>query len=203
MRKDEEAFLLVEEGKVNAPLIRLYRWDRLCLSLGHFQKEKENIKLPVVRRPTGGGALLHGWDLSFAIADLRESWGGTPSSIYRNISALLKEVFHNFGVDVGLGRFKGRYLDRFFCFWVPTLGELTYKRKKIVSVAMRTGKRAFLAHGSIYLNFDYKRASELLGVDEDLLRKRITSLKEMDINYTQFLTALCRTLRIIPACPDK
>ncbi len=189
MRRDEEFLLSLERGTA-FPGYRIYKWDRVCLSLGHFQKEKRFPNLPVVRRPTGGGALLHGWDLSFSIVDFKERWGGKPSSIYRNVSGLLRDVFASLGAQVSMERFKGRYLDRFFCFWVPTLGELTYRGRKIAAMAMRTQRRAFLLHGSVYTSFDYSAASRLIGVSEKLLRDRVVSLSDIGIGEEDFLTIL-------------
>ena len=190
MRRDEEALLSFEENPEPEPRFRLYRWDRVCLSLGHFQREKPFLKLPTVRRPTGGGALLHGWDLSFALVDLRERWGETPTRIYRRVANLFIEAFSNVGIEVKLERFKGRYLDNFYCFWVPTLGELTCEGRKVVSMAMRTLRRSFLVHGSIYTEFDYTRARNLLGIPEEVLRKRIVSLKELGVEERKFLSSL-------------
>ncbi|WP_457600215.1 lipoyl protein ligase domain-containing protein, partial [Hydrogenivirga sp.] len=143
MRRDEETLLSFEEDPKGSPLVRLYRWDRLCLSLGHFQREKPNIGLPTVRRPTGGGALLHGWDLSFSLVDSRERWGARPSEIYRRVAGIFIKTFGEIGFEVSLERFRGRYLDSFYCFWVPTLGELSHGGRKVVSLAMRTLRRSF------------------------------------------------------------
>lgn len=189
MRKDEELFLVAEES-LGGPFLRVYRWDRVCLSLGYFQKEKKNLSLPVVRRPTGGGALLHGWDVSFSLVDVKERWGGTSSAIYRGVSDIIGRAFESVGIKVRLERFRGAYLDRFFCFWVPTFGELTWSGKKLVSMAMRTGKRAFLLQGSVYENFDHERASRILGVSRELLKSRITSLQEVGVPTERFLSAL-------------
>ena len=195
MRRDEEALLAFEENPEPKPKIRLYRWDRICLSLGHFQKEKSFLKLPTVRRPTGGGALLHGWDISFSIVDLRSRWGGTPSRIYRRVSEIFIGTFSNLGVEVRLERFRGRYLDRFYCFWVPTLGELTFKGRKVVSMAMRTMRKSFLVHGSVYTEFDYAKVQELLGIPEKALRERIVSLKELGLEEKELITTLGKALK--------
>ncbi len=190
MRRDEEALFSFEENPEPEPRFRLYRWDRVCLSLGHFQREKPFLNLPTVRRPTGGGALLHGWDISFSIVDLRERWGGTPTKIYKRVSEVFIKTFSSLGVEVHLERFRGRYLDRFYCFWVPTLGEITFGRRKLVSMAMRTLRRSFLLHGSIYTDFDYRSAEELLSIPEKALRERIVSLRELGIGEEEFLSHL-------------
>lgn len=189
MNRDLGLFISLEEGS-GKPTFRLYKWDCVCLSLGHFQKDKEDLRLPVVRRPTGGGALLHGWDISFCLVDFKENWGYKPSNIYRNVSELFIRAFSKLGVCTRLERFKGRYLDRFFCFWVPTLGELTHNRKKLLSMAMRTGRSAFLIHGSLYVDFDYAKACELLGVPEGLLRDRIISLSELGVGEMELIESL-------------
>ena len=194
MRRDEEALLSFEEDPEPEPRFRLYRWDRVCLSLGHFQKEKPFLRLPTVRRPTGGGALLHGWDLSFSLVDLRKRWGDTPTRIYKKVSELFIRTFFNLGVEVCLERFRGRYLDNFYCFWVPTLGELTCGGRKLVSMAMRTLKRGFLVHGSVYIDFDYGKAQDLLGIPENVLRNRIVSLKELGVEEALFVSSFQETI---------
>ena len=194
MERDYQAFLSVEEGTGKPPIVRLYKWNRLCLSLGHSQKDKPGLKLPLVKRPTGGGALLHGWDVSFSIADLKDRWGGKPSSIYGNIADIVKGVFEKLGTEVKQERFRGRYLDRFYCFWVPTLGELTYGGRKVVAMAMRTGRRAFILHGSVYVDFDYDEASRILGVDKAILKSRVISLREMGLREEEFLKTLSSRL---------
>ncbi|EDP76106.1 hypothetical protein HG1285_18089 [Hydrogenivirga sp. 128-5-R1-1] len=190
MRRDEEALLSFEKNPTKTPKVRLYRWDRVCLSLGYFQRDKPFLSIPAVRRPTGGGALLHGWDISFSIVDSRERWGTQTSKIYRKVAELFRHVFSELGVEVKLERFRGRYLDNFFCFWVPTLGELSVDGRKVVSMAMRTLRRSFLVHGSVYTDFDYKKAAEMLGVPEELLRDRIVSLRELGISEEDFLESI-------------
>ena len=201
MGRDLESFLRVEGGGESS--FRLYRWDRLCISLGYFQREKTEVRLSTVRRPTGGGALLHGWDISFSIADLKESWGGKPSKIYAKVSDIFIKIFKEFGAAPKLERFRGRYLGRFYCFWVPTLGELSLGGRKVLSMAMRTGKRAFLIHGSIYIDFDYEHASRLLGVPKELLRERIVSLRELGIEESIFLKVLHQELNSLQSCRAK
>ena len=194
MRRDDLALLQIEEGS-EKPKYRLYRWDRVCLSLGYFQESNIDLAIPVVKRPTGGGALLHGWDISFSIADFKDRWGGTPSKVYANVSRLFLEIFIDLGVEVSVERFRGRYRDRFYCFWVPTLGEITHKGKKVLSMAMRTGRRGFLIHGSVYETFDYEEASRILDVEERLLRDRVVSLADIGIDNRDFASALTLTMK--------
>ncbi len=192
MRRDGESLLSLEKGS-GFPGFRIYRWNRLCLSLGYLQKSKP-VNVPVVRRPTGGGALLHGWDISFSITDFKDRWGTKPSKIYRRVSHIFVEIFGELGITLSLEKFRGNYSDRFYCFWVPTFGELTWRGRKVLSMAMRTERRSFLVHGSVYTDFDYEEASRLLGVSEEALRRRIISLKEMGIDEEEFVKLLSRKL---------
>jgi len=180
MRRDSEALFLVERGEALS-LWRLYGWDRLCVSIGYGQRAVPDLPVPVIRRPTGGGALLHGWDISFSLADLRENWGGNPREIYSRIAGFLGGVFRDLGACVTMERYTGRYGNRFFCFFVPTFGELSLGGRKVVAVAMKTLRRSFLVHGSVYLHFDFQRAEELTGVPGDLLRKRIATLADLNL----------------------
>ena len=197
MRRDEALLLSLEEG-TGEPTFRIYRWDRLCLSIGYSQRPPEGVRIPVVRRPTGGGALLHGWDVSFAIVDLREFWGGNPCRIYSEVAGFIVEVFSRLGVKLTVERFRGRYLERYYCFFVPTFGEITFKGRKVVAMAMRTLRRAFLVHGSIYTRFDHRVAAEILGIREEVLRSRILSTEEIGIREGDLVEALLSSVYLRP-----
>ncbi len=193
MEKDKKLLLSLEDGS-GEPAFRIYEWNRVCLSIGYSQKPPENITVPVVRRPTGGGALLHGWDLSFALVDLKERWGDTPCGIYSSFAKFIIDIFSKIGVMLRFERFRGRYLERYYCFFVPTFGELTLGGKKVVAMAMRTLRRAFLIHGSVYITFDYGTASRILKIPEEKLRKRIISLEEIGVRKGDLVEALLSAL---------
>ncbi len=202
MRRDLENLLSVERGDTPNRW-RVYSWDRLCLSIGYSQKAPDDLPLPVVRRPTGGGALLHGWDVSFSLVDLRERWGSRPTQIYRRFAELLISLFGSFGVRVRMERHRGGYAESFYCFFVPTFGELIWEGRKAVALAMRTLRRAFLIHGSVYVDFDPQTASELTGVPPGRFRERIVTLREMGLGE-EFLLGL-RDLphTLTQACPGR
>ncbi|WP_461828882.1 lipoyl protein ligase domain-containing protein [Aquifex sp.] len=185
MRLDGELLELLEKEEIE-PTFRLYKWSELCVSIGKHQEARE-FPVKVIRRPTGGGALLHGWDLSFAIVDFKANWGNTFLKIYKRISNLFVELFREFSVKLCMEKNKSYNLDNYFCFFFPTFGELkTREGKKVVSIAMAERKRTFLAHGSVYTRFDYQKASSILGVRENLLRERVTSLEELGVEEESF-----------------
>jgi lipoate-protein ligase A len=81
--------LALEAERTRAVLVRLYRWTRTTLSLGGFQPLSQArgheplARLPLVRRPSGGGAILHGSDLTYAVAVPKEHpWGRSAQALY-------------------------------------------------------------------------------------------------------------------------
>lgn len=191
MKRDEELLFSLEEGKIE-PCFRIYEWSELCISIGKNQEMKK-FPIKVVRRPTGGGALIHGWDISFCIVDYKRKqnlW-----KIYKRISENFVKIFEYFRIKLEFEKNKSYKLDTYYCFFFPTFGELKTKSgKKIVSMAMRELKETFLLHGSIYITFDYKRAESILGIDECELKRRITSLRELGIEKKDFIQQLYSSL---------
>jgi lipoate-protein ligase A len=81
--------LALEAERTRAVLVRLYRWTRTTLSLGGFQPVSHArghaalAGLPLVRRPSGGGAIIHGSDLTYAVAVPKEHpWGRSAQALY-------------------------------------------------------------------------------------------------------------------------
>lgn len=107
MAADE--LLAAESGIRNACLVRLYGWDRPTVSLGVFQplaaaRSSEAVAaLPLVRRPSGGGAILHGSDLTYAAAIPRSHpWGRTPQRFYDAMHGGLVSALQRRGVPARL-----------------------------------------------------------------------------------------------------
>ena len=177
MQRDWENLLLAEStGK---PTFRLYRWQELTISIGYSQKEP-NISLPVVRRPTGGGALLHGWDLSFSYAGLRKDWGWSFTKVYKNFMGLILESLRKLDPKFEMSRYKGGYED-YFCYFYPTLGEITYEGKKVLACAMRVLESAFLIHGSLFIELDYEKFERLTSIPASTIRERVITFRELNI----------------------
>jgi len=186
MRKDYENFLRVEEG--GGPFLRLYLWEKPVISLG-FHQEQRDFPVDVVKRPTGGGALLHGWDISFSVADVKEMWGKSPKKIYLRLMGLLKENLERLGLSLELSNYGGSYRE-YFCLFQPTFGEITHKGKKLVACAMRVGKRGFLLHGSLFLALDYLRAEQITGIPSERLRDRMITFEELSVSWEELLKAV-------------
>jgi lipoate-protein ligase A len=186
MQKDHENFLRVEEGE--GPFFRIYLWKKPVISLG-FHQEPRDFPVDVVKRPTGGGALLHGWDISFSVVDAKETWGKSPKKIYLRLMGLLKESLERLGPSLELSNYGGSYRE-YFCIFQPTFGEITHKGKKLVACAMRVGKRGFLLHGSLFWALDYLEAEQIMGIPSERLRDRMITFEELSVSWEELLKAV-------------
>lgn len=154
------------------PTLRLYGWSPPAISIGYFQ-EIEGIKLEkkidIVRRLTGGRAILHDQELTFCLVvslndsiileDVSASYNIICRAIIEGLQGLgIDAQIRGDGTSVGsqLGKEKNRTVSRkiepFFCFDHPSKYDIIYKGKKLVGSAQRRKKGVVLHHGSILLD---------------------------------------------------
>jgi lipoate-protein ligase A len=169
MAVDEALFRAAEEGRANGPVLRLYSWAPPCLSIGYHQlldetcdeSYCENAGIDVVRRPTGGKAVLHADELTYSVVarqDLTPFSGLTLMGTYALIAQALAQGLRAAGLEVSFG---GRGLPPSPkggapCFLLPSEKEITVGGRKVVGSAQLRGARAFLQHGAIPLTLDYE-----------------------------------------------
>lgn len=159
--------LAAESVRLDRPLIRFYRWATMTFSLGGFQplaqarSEPSIASLPFVRRPSGGGGIIHGSDLTYAVAVPREHpWGTRPQVLYDAFHEALARALTVRGIPAGLH--PGRASDagdelKLFCFERRARGDLvvpgpTDDGHKILGSAQRRLSAAVLQHGSLLLD---------------------------------------------------
>jgi lipoate-protein ligase A len=166
----DEALLMgvthaLDLGEAPAVTLRLYTWEPPAVSLGYHQRAEdldlERLRaegVPVVRRPTGGRAIYHARELTYAVAGPLDLFGRGTSVLasYRALSAPILEGFRMaFGVDARLAakRPEPGPADRspVACFARPAPCDAVAGGKKIVGSAQVRRRGAFLQHGSIPL----------------------------------------------------
>ncbi len=168
MAVDEAILESVYRGE-SLPTLRLYAWEPACLSLGHAQPYSEvNIQAlakngwGVVRRPTGGRAILHVDELTYAvIAPENEPRvkGGVLES-YLRLSEALLESLKILGLspqaeENNQAGKKGK--PNPVCFEVPSNYEITVDGKKLIGSAQARRKEGILQHGALPLFGDLSR----------------------------------------------
>ncbi len=174
MAVDEAVLTLLPRGGV--PTLRLYAWTRPTLSLGYFQPAADVDRaacaargIDVVRRPTGGRAVLHANEVTYAVVAPLELFPAGVSASYRRISAALIGAVRALGLDAALERSHRRATSA-ACFEAPGFAELKVGGKKAIGSAQTRTRDACLQHGSIPLTFDAAALAAALGLPEGAAR---------------------------------
>ena len=203
-----DLFLAEESLKRKKFFLRWYGWSGLSLSFGYSQRRLLNRYpqwVEKVVRPTGGGVLIHGWDISYAFTTPAGVFK-SPLHLYRFVSEIFVETFRGLGLEVSFSRNKkGDYRQRELCQLVPTFGEVVYNGKKLVASAVRRFEEGnYLIHGSVYISYNYPLAEKLLNTPSEVLKNTISTLSEVGIKrqllmekFTNFLTKALLDLKEI------
>mgnify|MGYP001827395253 CR=1 FL=1 len=192
MARDVAMLEAVSEGQ-SPPTLRLYGWDPPCLTLGRHQgADAADLDfcsaegIDVVRRPTGGRALLHHLELTYAVmAPLGR--GPLPRGLqdtYRSICEALVHAMQTLGVEAELtGGDVNLQLpgprSTVPCFEAPAGGEVVVRGRKLIGSAMRAHAGTILQHGAIVLDWDGRlQAGSMRLADDTSLRSQITTLRD-------------------------
>lgn len=175
----DEALLLTHEAGSAPPTLRVYGWCQPTLSLGYAQNARQEVELAacqaqgvaVVRRPTGGRAVLHDQEVTYSVVMpiLLRDGPNTLTAHYHRIGLALAAALQRLGLPVRLARpqvraVPGHGLASPACFAALSRYELSVAGKKIVGSAQKRAQRALLQHGSIPLWLDRQRLFQCLRV---------------------------------------
>ncbi len=175
MALDEALLQSVADGK-SPPILRLYRWQPATVTLGYAQSVADDInltacrdaKLDVVRRMTGGRAVLHDREVTYAvIAPVQQGcFEGSVLDCYRVIAEALQQTLVRLGLTARLvpGTRQGpsRQSDRAVCFTAPSQYELLIDKRKVAGSAQKRQGRGFLQHGSLPIEIDLNLLDKVL-----------------------------------------
>ncbi len=176
----------VSSNQKNA-VFRLYGWNPPCISLGRNQDDsfldkdflrKNNID--VVRRLTGGRALLHDNEITYSFicsVDYLENGEHIVSS-YKEISQILIDKFKKLGIDLDFGTAKPVKTGFDYCMLISTGADLCYKNKKLIGSAQCRKSGYILQHGSILDDYDRELLEKIFGEKVD--PSEITTIKEIN-----------------------
>jgi len=167
----DEAIAIAVRTRQAPPTLRLYSWIAPSVSLGVFQPIGEidaaycaGQAIPVVRRPTGGRAILHGDELTYSFSAPADCslFGTHLRDAYRALSSAFAFAFRHIGLPAVVQNrpVAGRLLTRSaLCFQSVSLGELTVSGKKIIGSAQKRWPDGFLQQGSIPFSIDAGRSA--------------------------------------------
>jgi lipoate-protein ligase A len=176
----DEAIAESVREKLSPPTLRFYQWDRPSITIGYFQRASDvNLDYcgekgyPLVRRVTGGRAILHDEELTYSISSFAGSalFKDRMIETYTAISNALLHGLRLNGIEARMSFRKKRseHHKNPSCFKSMSYGEITADRKKIVGSAQKRFKNGFLQHGSLLLGFnadELRRSLREIGPDD-------------------------------------
>jgi lipoate-protein ligase A len=226
MAIDEAIMIAHREGLV-PPTIRFYQWSPAAVSLGYFQDlQKEidvdvckNLGIDIVRRPTGGKAVLHDKELTYSFI-IRENHPLVNDSIletYKKISGGIIRGLSYLGIKAELvplreklksapsgneAKSKISHSDiKSICFSVPSQYEVQVEGKKIVGSAQVRKREIVLQHGSLLIELEKDKLFSVFNFPSAKIREKLktgfkaTSLEEIlkkKINFSELSEILPR-----------
>jgi lipoate-protein ligase A len=205
-----DAALQQNPSRTGIPTVRVYHWKPFCISLG-FHQDGTSIdyercrqhNVDVVRRPTGGRAVFHADEVTYAVVIPRDSeWvSESKHTLYRLISEGLTKglvllnlpvVFAKRSADLKSPADRSASLD---CFTSTARWEITLQGKKLAGSAQRLSATGFLQHGSILTGDGHRRLSFFIRGQEthpigkpSLIQNKSISIEEYDGRKTSYET---------------
>jgi lipoate---protein ligase len=155
------------------PTLRFYTWSPPAISLGYHQHQYPEYwqyltwkgqKLDLVQRPTGGRAVLHQGDLTYAV--VTSGLTGSRLQVYEKICEFLIQGWRSLGVELDYGTAGRGYIHNPNCFGTATSADLVLPDggKLIGSAQLRRGG-IILQHGSIRLQPDAELFTQVFGAE--------------------------------------
>lgn len=191
MQKDADLLENAIKDKLSEPIFRLYGWSPACVSLGRNQKIAfidENFlqsnNIDIVRRLTGGRALLHDNEITYSyvcpVSSLEHGENVTES--YKEISQIFIDKFKKLGIELEFGGKPARgHFD--YCMLVSTGADLCCNGKKLIGSAQFRKEGYILQHGSILYDYDKTLLEKIF--NEPINTSSITCIREINPEISQ------------------
>ncbi len=207
MRYDERLAREVAEGS-RPSTVRVFGWNPPAISLG-WNQSLEDIdieaaardRIEVVRRPTGGRAILHSDELTYSV--VMPAHGKSVSTVYREISRALVCGLRRLGVDAVFEKSQPHFPTLYqspagvACFSSSARYEIKVRGQKLVGSAQRryfySGREVVLQHGSILLGPDHLRIPDFLSQKSE--ERRMMLKQELAEKTTDLKTVLGLPIR--------
>ncbi len=198
MAIDQWLFEQCHQGQ-HPPVLRFYRWAPAAISLGYHQKDWpthwqtlqwQNEPIDLVRRPTGGRAVLHAGDLTYCIVLSHQS--GHRRQTYEYICEFLIQGWRSLGLDLEFGTSGRGYQREVNCFESATAADLvTPDGVKFIGSAQVWRGQTVLQHGSMQLQPNLGLRHSVFGGQAPLI-SRSDNLEEpfQTISDSEIITAL-------------
>lgn len=182
----DEAILEAYRKNLVPPTLRFYGWAPPAVSIGYSQKmDDETIGriqakgFDVVRRLTGGRAVLHYKELTYSFIAGSPVLSEQLNEAYKQICQGLILGLKDLGVQADLGKSTKQYKDFSDCFLATTQADLQVNSKKMVGSAQLRRQGSVLQHGSILLDQPQDLLPELLGTKQEISQERHSNFNKV------------------------
>lgn len=199
--------ILIEQKKQPNPTLRFYDWTKPALSFGYFQDinsevnveacRSENIEL--VKRMTGGGTVVHGWDLTYTLILPRHAGEIAVSDMYQKIGNSLVKAFENLDIPTKCyAAVQPSESPQNICLTNPAEHDVMCNDKKLAGVSVRRNRNGILFQGYISLDIPptkiLKRVSKIPEVQQMLLDySTAINTEGRSVTRSFLIQAICET----------
>ena len=206
----DEAIAIACDKGLSSPTLRLYTWSPPCISVGYFQDVNEAIDISeckkqnigIVRRLTGGKAVLHNKELTYSVISPSKNQifpKGIKGS-YKIIADCLLHGLKNLGISSEITERPSTKENGFSCFLDTSFYEISVKGKKLIGSAQKRWRNHFLQHGSVIVSPSYIQLASLLRFNNHEQRTKFINLhKEKSTSIEDEAKKMSGTAGIISA----
>lgn len=182
MAVDEAIMISNSKGEV-PPTLRLYQWCPPAVSVGFSQDIERKVDvdrcrelgIDVVRRPTGGRAVLHDKEITYSVTISQRFLPGSVLQTYKFLSAGLLEAIRQLGLEASVEDkpTKSSISGSPACFDSPSWYEIEVSGRKLVGSAQVRQREVLLQHGSVLLELDIDKLQQVMKLPDARVRDRM------------------------------
>ena len=206
----DEAILAAQKARAN-PTLRFYGWTQPAFSFGYFQDIAAEVDvdacraegIELVKRMTGGGIVVHGWELTYTLILTRGAGEMNISDAYHSIGQSLVKAFQQLGIPTQ------RYAEcldasesaQNICLTNPAEHDVMSDNKKLAGVSVRRNRNGIMFQG--YISLDMPPSAILAQVSKDpavqeMLREKSTAINTdgRSIPRSALIQAISETLNL-------
>lgn len=178
------------ESSSSCAFIRFYQWYPKCITLGRNQKEDEinNCQIDVVKRLTGGRAILHENELTYSV--VCPIFDESVISSYKKISLGLILGFKKLGIDLNFAREKDKLHHLQYCMEAASFADISYKNRKFIGSAQYRTNGYLLQHGSIPYSLDVETLEKIFNKKPNTNSFITLNEIKQDLSTRQIIEAL-------------
>jgi lipoate-protein ligase A len=207
MKYDIELAEKLQHGDI-LPTLRVYGWKPWAISLGYNQSEQDiketkclEYGFDIVRRPTGGRAILHANELTYSVVMFADGKSVTEvySEISRSLVIALQKICPEVSYETSQPNFQSLYKkqESIPCFSASARYEVQISGKKLVGSAQRRYSAdglpdVVLQHGSILLGTEHKLLADVLNLESQSIKDKI--LEDIEQKTIDLSTAAGRVV---------